>query len=94
MRLRHTDSPYSLQVATITSRAEIEAGGGIERGEGTAVLRYAERPSIVYTPLTGEDFVRQLLTRLDLDTLYLLYGAGWELDDILRVFRQSHERCR
>lgn len=86
VRLRHTASPYSLQVATITSRVEIEAGAGIDQGDNSALLRYAERPTIVYTPLTGEEFVRQLLTRIDLDTLYLMYGAGWEIDDIFRVF--------
>lgn len=86
VRLRHTASPHALQVATITSRVEIEAGAGIDQGEDLALLRYAERPTIVYTPLTGEEFVRQLLTRIDLDTLYLMYGAGWEIDDIFRVF--------
>ncbi len=86
VRLRHTASPYSLQVATITSRVEVEAGAGLDQGEDSALLRYAERPTIVYTPLTGEQFVRQLLTRIDLDTLYLMYGAGWEIDDIFRVF--------
>ena len=49
-------------------------------------LSYFERPTIVYIPLTGEDFVRQLLTPIDLNTLLLLRGAGFELDDILRVF--------
>lgn len=86
VRMRHTASPFSLQVATITSRVEIEAGAGIDQGDDSALLRYAERPTIVYTPLTGEEFVRQLLTRIDLDTLYLMYGAGWEIDDIFRVF--------
>ena len=40
-------------------------------------------------PLSGEQLVTQLLTPVDLSTLRLLRGAGWEFDDILRVFVKS-----
>lgn len=51
-------------------------------------MSYLEKPNILYLPLTGEGFVHQLLRPLDLETLVLLRGAGWEIDDILRVFAQ------
>ena len=77
VRLRHTDTAYFLQIATITSRAEIGAAVGAQGGNALATLKYSEKPSIVYIPLTGESFVRQLLTRVDLQTLSLVAGAGW-----------------
>ncbi len=89
VRLRFSDKPYFLEVASIS--ATIEAGVAIGRTEVSSVqggISYIEKPSILYLPLTGEAFVRQLLEPVDLETLVLLRGAGWEIDDILRVFAQ------
>jgi hypothetical protein len=97
VRLRYNDRPYVLEVSSISSR--VEAGGSARVGavnadnavtrSGTgadARISYLEKPTIVYQPLKGKDFVRQLLTPVDLNTLLLLRQAGWELDDIFRVF--------
>jgi hypothetical protein len=87
VRMRFSDRPYFLEVSSISSTAEAGAafGGTDEKGvEGG--IRYLERPTIIYTPLTGESFVRQLLSPVELQTLLLLRDAGWEMDDILTVF--------
>ena len=87
VRMRFNDQPYFLEVSSISATVEAGAafGGTDEKGvEGG--LRYLERPTIIYTPLTGESFVRQLLSPLDVQTLLLLRDAGWEMDDILTVF--------
>ena len=52
-------------------------------------LDYAEKPNIIYQPLRGEKFVRQLLSPLDLETLFLLRFSGWEINSILRVFARA-----
>ena len=88
VRLRHTDDPYFLKIASITATTEAGVNVGadeMDRGVFGGVS-YSERPNITYTPLTGEEFVLSLLTHIDLNTIYLLNSAGWELDDILRVF--------
>ena len=99
VRLRFQDKPYVLGLASINSRIERTTelslsyrkrvvrrnqdfwegflGGGVE---------YSEKPSIVYQPLRGREFVRQLLTPVDLRTMFLLRLSGWEMDTILRVF--------
>ncbi len=46
---------------------------------------YSERPNIIYKPLGGERFTRQLMTPIDLQTMVLLHQAGWNLDRIFRV---------
>jgi hypothetical protein len=95
VRMRANDRPYFLEIASITSTSEMEIGIGAESqiknsagnvyiGSGT--LRYSQRPTIIYQPLTGEKFVRQLLEPIDLNTVFLLRLSGWEMDDILRVF--------
>jgi len=89
VRLRFSDKPYFLEIASIS--ATTEASAAIGRTEVSSVqggISYIEKPNILYLPLTGEGFVRQLLEPVDLETLVLLRGAGWEIDDILRVFAQ------
>ena len=87
VRFRFTDNPYFLQVSSISSTVEsnLTLGGSQEKGF-LGGFEYSERPTLIYSPLGGKDFVRQLLNRIDLNKLYLLAGAGWELDDILRLF--------
>lgn len=87
VRLRFADRPYFLEVTSISSNAELAGsfGGSEEAGVGGA-LSYSERPNIIYSPLTGDDFVRQLLTPIDIDTFSLLMNSGWEFDDIMRIF--------
>ena len=90
VRLRFVDRPYFLEVTSISSTAQVSALlGGAEPDGVFGSLSYLERPNIIYSPLTGEDFIRQMLTRVDLNTLDLVTGAGWELDDVFRVFVQS-----
>ena len=87
VRFRFTDNPYFLQVSSISSTVEsnLTLGGSQEKGF-LGGFEYTEKPTVIYSPLGGKDFVRQLLNRIDLNKLYLLAGAGWELDDILRLF--------
>jgi hypothetical protein len=48
-------------------------------------LDYSERPTITYTPLGGADFVRNVLTPMELDSLLLLSQSGWSIERLLRV---------
>ena len=87
VRLRFSDRPYFLEVASISATTEASAAfGRTEVKSAQGGISYIERPNILYLPLTGEQFVRQLLEPVDLETLVLLRNAGWEIDDILRVF--------
>ena len=71
----------------MTSQPTAAAGFGGSEDKGLdGLLAYSEQPAIIYTPLSGESFVRRLLTHIDLQTIFLLTGAGWEIDDMLRVF--------
>lgn len=87
VRLRFSDRPYFLEVASITATTEASvAFGRTEVTSAQGGIAYTEKPNILYLPLTGEQFVRQLLEPVDLETLLLLRNAGWEIDDIFRVF--------
>jgi hypothetical protein len=94
VRLRYQDPPYMLEISSISSRLEFSGGltassntGDFQSEDGVgASVTYSEKPTIIYEPLRGKDFVRQLMTPIDLNTLGLLRQSGWEMDDILRVF--------
>jgi hypothetical protein len=92
VRMRYSDKPYFLTIASVSATTEVNAAIGTGGKDVTGVegrITYLERPNIVYIPLTGEDFVTQLLSPLDLETLLLLRGGGWEMDEIFRVFADS-----
>jgi len=47
---------------------------------GPASVALNEKPSIIYSPIEGEKFVRQMMTPMNPDLLYLLVKAGWGAD--------------
>lgn len=44
-----------------------------------------EKPTIFYAPLEGEKFVRQMMTPINPDILFLLVRSGWSIDRALSV---------
>ncbi len=94
VRLRYSDNPLWLQVGSITTQFNVAQGGtaGIELPEGGdytstlgAVVTYSETPTVTYTPVTGEAFVRNILHPMDFDTFMLLANSGWGIDMLLRL---------
>ena len=51
----------------------------------TGELTYSEAPTIVYTPVGGEQFSTRMLEPVGLHTLGLLSQGGWNLDRLLRL---------
>ena len=101
VRLRYRDPPYFLEVASVstsfTFTASASAGASLPESPGAADntydvaagLGYAERPTVTYTPLAGETFVKQLMSPIDLSTLVLLYHSGWSIERIFCLTLQS-----
>ena len=95
VRLRYRDTPYFLNVASVSTQYEVTgslsasaklgAGRGNNNDYGVgADAGYTERPTVVYSPLVGEDFVKRLLSPLPMQSLLLLGGSGWRVDRVLR----------
>lgn len=101
VRLRYAESPYFLEISSVSTSATM--AGGVAAGMNTVSalpgldpnvtispsLSYSQTPSFVFQPLTGEKFGRQLLRPVELRTLALLRTAGWDLRDILLVLVDS-----
>lgn len=95
VRLRYGDRPLYMDVGSVSTQFSWNQGltasytsrqspafneAGVE-----GKLEYSERPTITYTPLGGADFVRGLLTPLDMNAFVLLVNSGWSIERLLRL---------
>jgi hypothetical protein len=100
VRMRYRDTPVFLAVSSVltqyiySSNANIVGSVGTSLGEsqnsltGTAGLRYVERPTITYSPLSGDDFANQLLRPISTDLIFSLVESGWPADWLLMMSLQ------
>jgi hypothetical protein len=99
VRLRYSDAPVFLDVSSIITQYSLETSvnaraswdkffPGKSQALG-ATGRYVDRPTITYSPLTGEQFTRNLLTPIPPGAIFSLVQAGWPIDRIFVVCVQS-----
>ena len=98
VRLRYRDTPYFMEVSSVSTSFDFDvsalASASLLGSEAKtygfgAGIGYTERPTVTYTPLQGDEFVRQLMSPVDLNTILLLYHSGWSIERIFRVCLQS-----
>ena len=101
VKLRYMDLPVFVDVASIVSGYSLEtavtasktwpetsaAGGSILSLGGSA--RFTDRPTITYVPLTGEKFMRGLITPIDPKHIFFMLQAGYAADFILALTVES-----
>ena len=92
VRLRYRDSPFVLEATSLITAHVLgaEAAAGATLGAGSPDVdfgvgySYEENPTVLYAPLSGEDFLERLLTPVQVETLYLLMRSGWSIERVLR----------
>jgi hypothetical protein len=98
VRLRYGDSPYFLEVSSVSTSATVSANVGASAAfplgldptlAASTGVGLSQTPSFVFQPLAGEKFAKQMLRPLDLRTLALLRAAGFGLREILLVFADA-----
>jgi hypothetical protein len=103
VRQRYNDPILFLDVTSISSGFSADANAGLlgsifNAGKndlaGTLGSSIGENPFIFYAPNTGEKFVRQMLTPLDLRTLALILQAGWSIERVLLIAGESVNQLR
>ena len=94
VRLKYRDTPYFLEVSGLASQlslsTQIKSKASLLPSvsdnyalEGS--LGYTEKPTISYSPLQGDKFVKRLLTPVSADKIILLYRSGWSIERVLRL---------
>lgn len=97
VKLRYMDPPVFVDVGQIVAGYTVETslngtGGvtsdppGVAGGSSAAIggsVRYTDRPTITYVPMTGNRFVRALMTPLPPEAVFSAIAAGWPADRVL-----------
>jgi hypothetical protein len=95
VKLRYVDPPIFVDVGQIVAgyslQTSLTAGGTIStekaiqgnylNASGSAI--YTDRPTITYVPLTGNKFIRGLMTPLTPESVFLTIQSGWPADSVL-----------
>ena len=93
VRLRYRDNPFFLEVASVTTQQtveqEVSASTGIIPGRSTlssgAGLTYSQTPTISYTPLRGDQFLKQILSPVPMEAVLILVQSGWSVERVVSV---------
>ena len=101
IKLRYMDLPVFVDVASVVSGYSMQTGvsvngtlssekaiqGNYASIGGQAI--YTDRPTITYVPMTGEKFLRGLITPLDPKNIFFLLQSGYAADFILGLAVES-----
>ena len=100
VRLRHGEVPTFLAVNSVltqyvwTGEAGVFGSGGESLDfpawsiGGNANFRYIERPTVTYTPLSGQEFAAQLLSPVRAEVVFSLVSSGWPPRELLEMTLQ------
>jgi hypothetical protein len=95
VKLRYMDLPVFVDVASIVSGYSMQTGvslngtlssqnaiqGNYLAAGGQAI--YTDRPTVTYVPMTGEKFLRGLITPIDPKHIFFMLQSGYAADFIL-----------
>lgn len=89
VRLRYRDVPVFLSVSSVLSQyvylGSANIGGAAGSVNGGLGATYIDRPTISYSPLSGEEFAQQLLTPISSTSIFSLAQSGWPAGQLLMM---------
>jgi hypothetical protein len=97
IRLRYRDVPVFLAVNSVLTQYIYSTNASVAASVGTVTsvdtdslsagvgARYVERPTITYSPLSGEEFADQLMTPIPGELIFSLMQSGWPMADIMAM---------
>jgi hypothetical protein len=101
VKLRYMDLPVFVDVASVVAGYSLQTGGNIAGTLSTdravqgnyltagGMAVYTDRPTITYVPMTGEKFLRGLITPIDPKNIFFMLQAGYAADFILALTFES-----
>ena len=93
VRLKYRETPMFLKVGAVSTSYSFDVSGGASVGDSfgesnwgvNAGAGYSERPTVTYTPIEGDTFVKQMLAEVNLSSFVLLYRSGWPITMLCHV---------
>ena len=99
VRLRYREQPAFLEIGSVTVSPKISTSANLDAtintGSGGNFIQpgvgveYSQSPTISYTPLRGEDFLKSVLSSISLEAILVMTQSGWSIE---RVFGITVER--
>ena len=101
VKLRYMDLPVFVDVASVVSGYSMQTGVNVNgtlssqnaiQGNYAAIggqAIYTDRPTITYVPMTGEKFLRGLITPIDPKNIFFMLQAGYPADFLLGLTVES-----
>ncbi len=97
VRLHYRDPVFFLDVTSVTASLKMDLSAGLDQSAfdlssgGADILQlsgggaYSTAPTIAYTPLQGEGFVKSVLRPLSIEDMFSLIGSGWSSRRVLSL---------
>lgn len=95
VRMKYRDKPFFLKVGSVTAAMTFGSNIGIDTeldlGSGGNVISpnlgisYVDKPTISYTPLQGEDFLKSVLSSIPLQAILVMTQSGWSVERIFGI---------
>jgi hypothetical protein len=105
VKLRYGDMPIFLEVAQVIAGYQLQSAlsgsftlgnftsSVIDRltatGGATAASTYTDRPTVVYQPLTGVDFLKRLMTPVPPSSVLFMLQSGYSAERIMPIMLDS-----
>jgi len=101
VKLRYMDLPVFVDVSSIVAGYSLQTGvtvGGVVSSEHAVQGNYGsiggqgiytDRPTITYVPMTGEKFLRGLITPIDPKNIFFMLQSGYAADFVLGLTVES-----
>jgi hypothetical protein len=101
VKLRYSDMPIFLEVGQIVAGYQLQStigssftGGNFNAaligpftatGSATASGTFTDRPTVVYSPLTGVDFLKRLMTPIPPSSVMFMLQAGYSAQRVMPI---------
>jgi hypothetical protein len=105
IKLRYADMPIFLEVAQVIAGYQLQRTLGTSftagnfnaaiigpitaTGSATAAGTYTDRPTVIYQPLTGVDFLKRLMTPIPPSSVLFMVQSGYAADRIMPIMLDS-----
>lgn len=101
VKLRYQDLPVFVDVSSVVAGYSLQTGitvggtlssdkaiqGNFMNAGGSAI--YTDRPTITYTPMTGQKFLRGLMTPIEPKNIFFMLQSGYPADFVLGLTVES-----
>jgi len=99
VKLRYGDFPVFLDISGVVNQYSVEGQISLGASGGASAVnqaqsigasgKYADKPTITYTPIIGERFISSILKPIPPESILSMVQAGWPIEFVMGLCVQS-----